>query len=283
MAMRENNTAPSLADWVEPAHQGTPNVDVQTCRDQPTVVGNFSWLLRAWVARRVLSFETVPIKSSHKLSFELTTNASMIGGSNRLMSRFSFQVSPWKTLPGMELRISPHASRTQPHDHDHDSDGHCVPASQSGSVANFVGQGVRFQYPSDWTLSEESNDYETNISLQSDGTSFWTIMLLKTHPDPDEVLDTVVSAFENDYEDVDVVSTIDNLAGLPALGRDVDFVCYDLVNSAVIRAFQTSLQTVLVLYQGTDHELETTRTQLKAITDSLWCDDEDSDLQDIDD
>ena len=61
-------------------------------------------------------------------------------------------------------------------------------------------------------------------------------------------------------------SAIDNLAGLPSLGRDLDFVCYDLVNSATVRAFQTSDRTIMVLYQGTDHELATTRDQMQAIT-----------------
>ena len=112
------------------------------------------------------------------------------------------------------------------------------------------------------------------ISVQSDGTSFWTLMLLKSRPDPDQVLDTVVTAFEQDYEGVDVISAIDSLFGLPSLGSDLDFVCYDLVNSAVVRVCQTSEMTIMVLYQGTDHELDTTRPQLQAITASLQCDDD---------
>ena len=40
-------------------------------------------------------------------------------------------------------------------------------------------------YPSDWSLSEDSSDEETTISVQSDGTSFWTLMLFKSRPDPD--------------------------------------------------------------------------------------------------
>ena len=130
-------------------------------------------------------------------------------------------------------------------------------------------------YPSYWSLSEDSSDEETTISVQSDGTSFWTLMLFKSRPDPDEILDTVVDAFELDYEEVDVITSIDGLSGLPSLGRDIDFVCYDLVNSATVRACQTSEMTVMVLYQGTDHELEATLPQLKAMNASLQCDDED--------
>ncbi len=160
------------------------------------------------------------------------------------------------------------------HDHDHDEDGRCDSGTESGSTEEYSRHGVQFRFPSDWTLTEQSDDDETTISLQSEGTSFWTLMLFKSRPDPEVVLDTVVAAFEVDYDDVDVISTIDNLSGLPSLGRDLDFVCYDLVNSAIVRAFQTSEQTVMVLYQGTDHELETTRDQMKAITASLLCFDE---------
>lgn len=168
-----------------------------------------------------------------------------------------------------------HAHGSNDHDHDHDDCGNCHPLAEQDLQACYQRHGVRFRFPSDWTLTEQSTDDETTISLQSDGTSFWTLMLLKSRPDPEEVVETVVSAFEQDYEDVDVSPSIGNLVGFPALVRELDFVCYDLVNSATVRAFQTSEQTVMVLHQGTDHELKTTRNQLLAITESLQIDDED--------
>ena len=101
-------------------------------------------------------------------------------------------------------------------------------------------------------------------------------MLFRSRPDPEEVLETVVMAFQQDYEEVDIASAVESVSGLPSLGKDLDFVCYDLVNSATVRAFQTSDQTIMILYQGTDHELKTTGHQLRAITDSLICDDEET-------
>ncbi len=162
------------------------------------------------------------------------------------------------------------------HDHDHDSDGRCRPRAASDSFSVYDQNQIRFRFPTGWELSEQVNEDETTISVQSEGTSFWTIVLLKSRPDPDYVLDSVVSTFEQDYEDVDVVNHVGSLCGLPALGRDLDFVCYDLVNSATLRAFQTSEKTVLVLYQATDHELAATRAQLEEITASLQCDDDDA-------
>lgn len=161
------------------------------------------------------------------------------------------------------------------HDHDHDSDGRCRPHSASDPMAVYVNHGIRFQYPSGWEITEQMNDEETSITVQSEGTSFWTLVLIKSRPDPEEVLESVVEAFELDYEEVDVIVYVGSLSGFATMGRDLDFVCYDLVNSAVLRAFQTSEKTVLVLFQGTDHELVSTRSQLDAISASLKCDDED--------
>ena len=59
------------------------------------------------------------------------------------------------------------------------------------------------------------------------------------------------------------------ITGENAAGRDIEFVCLELVNSAVLRAVATPERTILVLYQGTDHELEDTRRMMERITESL--------------
>ena len=164
-----------------------------------------------------------------------------------------------------------------PHDHDHDAAGHCVPGEANGPYQKYQRHGLRFSFPSNWNLTEESSAEETTITVQSDGTSFWMLVRFNSRPDAEEVLDSTSKAFEQDYEDVDVTSVIESLAGLPSLGRDLDFSCYDLLNSASIRVAQTSDHTLMVLFQGTDHELNHTRTQLEAISASLNCDDEEID------
>ena len=61
----------------------------------------------------------------------------------------------------------------------------------------------------------------------------------------------------------------DRLFGTAAEGLDVEFVCLELVNTATLRALESDDFTALVLYQGTDHELEATRALLEGITSSL--------------
>jgi hypothetical protein len=155
--------------------------------------------------------------------------------------------------------------------HHHEGCDHHEPSSPS--FLNYDCHGVRFRFPGGWAVSEQSEADQTTISVQSDGTSFWSVTLMNSRPDLEMVLDAVVDAFEQDYDEVDVISAIGSLGGFPSLGRELDFVCYDLVNSASVRAFQTPDQTVMVLYQGTDKELDETRSLMEGISASLVCDD----------
>ena len=163
----------------------------------------------------------------------------------------------------------------QPCDHEHYNNERCDHQTSVTGVAQYQNYGIQFQFPSSWELDEQINDDDITITVQSAGTSFWTAVIFTSQPDPEEVLDTVVAAFEQDYEDVDVSPVVASFCGVPALGRDLDFVCYDLINSSTLRAFQTTEQTILVLYQGTDHELESTREMLESISRSMrFIDDE---------
>lgn len=132
--------------------------------------------------------------------------------------------------------------------------------------------GIQFRYPEDWELSEEGGRSELSITVSRDGTSFWSITLLRDRPSPEDVLDTVVEAFHDDYPEVDVYPTMTEIAHRPAFARDVEFVCLEMLNSAFLRAFQSEQHTVLVFYQTTDTELDEVRPVFEAICDSVHCD-----------
>ena len=160
-------------------------------------------------------------------------------------------------------------------DHEHYNNERCDHETSTTNVAHYQKYGIHFQFPSSWKLEEQVSDEDVTITVQSSGTSFWTAVIFTSQPDPEEVLDAAVAAFEQDYEDVEVSTVVCSFCGVPALGRDLDFVCYDLINSATLRAFQTSEQTILVLHQGTDHELKSTRELLASISLSMrFTDDE---------
>ena len=62
------------------------------------------------------------------------------------------------------------------------------------------------------------------------------------------------------------------LAEMPAYARDVEFSCYELMNTSSMQSVRTSDFTLLVLWQGADHELEEYRPVLDAMTDSVRAD-----------
>ena len=139
-------------------------------------------------------------------------------------------------------------------------------------VDEFAGHGVRFRYPDSWELTEQQNDDGVAVTISGPGTSFWTLQLFFDAPAPEHVILQAVEAFRAEYEEIDFYPASAELCARPASGGDVEFVCLELMNSAFLRAFQADRFTALVLFQGTDAELEETRETLDAITDSLRCD-----------
>ena len=160
------------------------------------------------------------------------------------------------------------------HDHDHDHDSPPGPSFEelTDGIETYSGHGVRFQYPGHWELGEESNPEQVTITVQSPGTTFWTLSLFADQPDPDQIEASVMAAYEEMYEEMDVYESDVLVLGAPAIAREIDFVCLDLVSTAALIIFQTMNHTVLVMFQGEDRELETTRPLLESMTRSLLCD-----------
>ncbi len=134
--------------------------------------------------------------------------------------------------------------------------------------------GFRIRYPDNWELTEQPEDGRFSLTVSSPETSFWSIMLLEDGPSAEDVLASAVETFRDEYDEVDTYTDeaageIAVIGGLPAMSQDVEFVCLELINSAFLRAIELGHTTALVMYQGTDHELEETRPVLEAITASL--------------
>ena len=71
-----------------------------------------------------------------------------------------------------------------------------------------------------------------------------------------------LNAFREEYEELDIYPVAETICHRESIARDLEFVCLEMMNSAFLRAFKTDGFTVLILYQGTDRELEITREQL---------------------
>lgn len=135
--------------------------------------------------------------------------------------------------------------------------------------AEFHKHGVRFRFPRSWKLTEEPSRNETCITVAGPRTAFWSLTLFFDCPSPDDVTETVLEAFRDEYEDLDVYPAVVRLGSKPAVGADLEFVALDLTNSAFVRVCRTDRFTAVVLYQATDDELDEGLPVLEAITDSI--------------
>jgi hypothetical protein len=138
-------------------------------------------------------------------------------------------------------------------------------------VQLYRNHGISFSYPEEWSLSEESAGSTVALTVAGPETSFWSLWLMYDRPEPEQMVSSAVAAFSEDYDEVDVFHSAGEQCELPCEQCDIEFVSLELINAACLRAFQTDCFSVLILYQGTDRELEYTREELESITESLEC------------
>ncbi len=131
---------------------------------------------------------------------------------------------------------------------------------------------MTFQYPADWTLDSSADDGRLAVSAAADDSCFWSLHILPDCPAPDDVVASCIAAFEEEYDDVECTRLETHLAEMPATAREISFSCFELLNTACVLSVRTSEQTLLVLWQGTDHELPQQRPLFAHMTESVRLD-----------
>ncbi len=133
----------------------------------------------------------------------------------------------------------------------------------------YEGHGITFEYPGFWEITEEFEGEDALISVVADNACFWALRILRTCPRPDEVVNSCVEAFKEEYDDPEITELGGVMAEMPAFCREVEFTCFELLNSAAFCSVRSSKMTLLAWWQGTDHELEFTRPILEKMTQSV--------------
>lgn len=130
----------------------------------------------------------------------------------------------------------------------------------------YSGFGLQFLYPDDWELSEEVDDEQASITVSSPETAFWSATVIRNRPDPHSVLRAALRAFEEEYEELDIEEAEEAIGDHQSAAAEVNFVCLELTNTAILRVAAMPHFTLLVLYQFQDAEQE---SSLQQISDSL--------------
>lgn len=127
--------------------------------------------------------------------------------------------------------------------------------------------GIRFEYPENWTLDEENGDSRA-IAVHSPGGAFWLVSPTADE-DPDWVAEEALRALQEEYEDLESEPIEESVAGHELVGYDVNFWYLDLTNTSLIRSVRTDDATLLVLCQSEDREFDEVEEIFRAMTASL--------------
>lgn len=130
--------------------------------------------------------------------------------------------------------------------------------------------GVQFDYPDNWTVDESDRHADpTSVTVSSPGGAFWSLTIHKADTDPAVLVDTVLAALRDEYEQMDAERAGEDVDGRELSGYDVSFYCLDLIGAATIRGFRAPQGTCVVLCQAEDREFERMRQVFLEVTTSL--------------
>lgn len=130
--------------------------------------------------------------------------------------------------------------------------------------------GVKFLYPENWELADESSrTLPRVISVTSPTGGFWALHVYKSSAEPRELADEVLRSMAQEYDSLESEEVTEQIDIAQAVGYDLDFYCLDLVARASVRAFRQGSRTYLVLAQAESRDFETLAEVFRAITVSL--------------
>jgi|ERR1043165_500374 hypothetical protein len=135
--------------------------------------------------------------------------------------------------------------------------------------ALFQEEGIRFQYPENWELTQEESETGWTVSVQSPDTAFFLLTYDRDMPELGEMAEAALEALREEYPELEADETVESLAGQPAMGHNIRFFSLDLTNTCCTRCFYSESATILVMWQANDLELDRMEMVLRAICASL--------------
>lgn len=145
-----------------------------------------------------------------------------------------------------------------------------MPLDVTGCLNQYNDHGVLFAYPDIWELQEEvDGNGDIVLTVSTEGTCFWALRILTERPAASDVISSCVAAFREEYEDMDEYPLSGYLAEMPASGRMLEFSCLELINSVCLYSITAANFSLLVWWQGTDHELDDIRPVFEQMTNSV--------------
>ena len=141
-------------------------------------------------------------------------------------------------------------------------------------MTSFERDGVRFEYPQNWTaeFAEDDESGGWSITVESPDTAFVLVSLRPDAETPADLADQTLVALREEYQELDVQDTLQALAGLPAIGHEIDFLTLDTPITCRTLCIDTPAGPLLVMCQTSEDDREANEPLLRAVCASLKVD-----------
>ena len=136
-------------------------------------------------------------------------------------------------------------------------------------LSRYEGHGVQFDYPGFWELNEEADGNDVLLTVAADGACFWALRILRDCPRAEDVMVSCVETFQVEYDDAEVEVINGVLAMMPAVCRELEFSCFELLNTVSLSCVRATDMSLLAWWQATDHELADVRPVFEQISQSV--------------
>lgn len=136
--------------------------------------------------------------------------------------------------------------------------------------AVFEKLGISFQYPDNWSLDEEDALAGRNsVTVYSPGGGFWSVSIHPHWADPAQLASAAVDAMREEYRELEVEETREEVAGRQMVGFDLSFYYLDLTNTARVRCLGGEQAAYSIFCQAEDREFRQIQMVFQAMTTSL--------------
>ncbi len=131
-------------------------------------------------------------------------------------------------------------------------------------------RGLKFLYPENWKLIDDSTDLPQVITLETpDGSSTWSVHVYPPETDGDLVLKETLESLQETYEDLEIFPHGQQFGKLNATGVEAMFYCLDFLIRAQLCLLQTRNSVLLLWTQAEDREFDKQQIVFQAIGTSL--------------
>lgn len=121
---------------------------------------------------------------------------------------------------------------------------------------------IRFEYPENWKLEEDSAEVGKTstgqVIVSSPETAFWQLSKHPQEVELEDLFDEALSTLRSLYDEIEAEPMRETLEQTDIEGFNVSFYCLDFTNTCWLRGFQTAEASYLLLCQAEDREFQKT-------------------------